>query len=1091
MSLSNQSSRGRLAPWAMGTWLAAALLFWIAPLPAQAPDASLRGVVSNNEGQPLVGAEVTATHSETDFSQSTLSDSQGEYYFGSLPRGLYSLKLEMAGYRSLEKQGIELAVGAKHEENFTLTSLSTSQGQTAVSDIFQIIPPAPSLLVETIASSVSVVVEENKILQLPLASRNIYSLFLLQPGVTSQGAIGARGLSFSVHGQRVSGSNYQLDGMDNNNIVLTGPVAATSAEAIQEFRMVNSSFSSENGRATAFVAQVVTRSGSNRFHGRVFEFLANDKLDANTFENNSKGFAKRPLRQNQFGYSLGGPIRKNRTFFWSGLDFSRLRFSTTRDLRLPSSFFIATLPQDSEARRLLTEIPPLPTLPTAEDPNIGVTRRQLPSRIDSLFATERLDHHFTNQKDRLVFRFSLASTSEERNEEGAARVAIGYPSLVPTDRFRAHNTLLGWNHSFDASRINDFRLGWSRERIEFPRPRSDVPMLLSFDGVLLPGSQRQSEVRENNNVIQISDTFSVRRGRSVLTMGFEYRRNLSNGVSLGLQNEAFGGLLRFPDGSYFFPNLLAFGQGQPFSFALGVDPFSPEEFRLPDLSRKYRSNEYAAFIQDDIKLSRRFSLNLGLRYEYYGVPHNTDRSQDVNFYFGPGSTIEERLASGSLRSTDQNPGNLKGLLYRRDRLNFAPSIGIAWGPFGQGRMVLRAGYAVALDRVFDTLRDLRSNSLKVITCVPFAGCPATLLVPTERMLPLLNQNPVLQPPAPVVQLDENLRTPYAQNWYVGVQQTVTPNFLVEIGHAGSVGRKLISRDSINRFTLGAPRPNPQIDEDTFLSNAGNSNYLALEVGLRRRSSRGLQYQVSYTYSHAIDNQSDIFEGVRIGPRSDEFVLATFTRPFDSQVDRGNANFDQRHNLVFNAIWDLPTPSFGARWANWLSRGWTASVIGAHRSGFPVTVIGPTDFTTELRNNRVDFVGGPGQPARLSPAPPVPGGVQWLNPSAFRPAESGVGNLGRGALKGPGSWNYDFALLRNIDLGESGIRLQFRAEFYNVFNHANLSRPKSFFFVDPFTGSVNPDFGRAFYGLNRTFSRFGDLPLEEPSRRIQLALRLQF
>jgi hypothetical protein len=1064
-------------------WVAVAFLGWIGVLPAQVSDVSVRGLVIDDQGRRVSGTTITATHSETGLTQSTETDSQGEYYFGSLPRGLYTLKVEMAGYRGLEKQGIELAVGAKHEENFALAPIPNRGGQTEVSKFFDIVPSTPSLPAQTIASSVSVVVEENKILQLPLANRNIYSLFLLQPGVTSQGAIVRRGLSFSVHGQRVSGSNYLLDGVDNNDIVLTGPVVSTSAEAIQEFRMVNSSFSSENGRATSFVAQVVTRSGSNRFHGSLFEFLANDRLNANTFENNAKREAKPPFHQNQFGYSVGGPIAKNKTFFSSVLEFSRLHYSRTEDFALPSSLFIASLPEDSVAHSLLTEIPPLPTTPKAEDPNIGTVQYQVPNRIDTLLATERLDHHFSNAQDRLMFRYTLGSTSQERSEEADF---TGYPSLRPTDRFRAHNALIDWTHTFGAGQINDFRAGWSRERVWQPRPHPDVPILQSLDFVSLPGNLRQSDQRENDNVVQFTDTFSVRRGRSALKMGFEYRRNLSNSLTLGLQNEALGGTGRLSDGFYIFPSLGAFREGQPFYFAMAVDRFSSGGLRLPNLHREYRSNEYAALIQDDLKLTRKLSLNLGLRYEYFGVPHNTNRSQDVNFYFGPGSTIEERLANGILQSTEQNPGRLNGLLYRRDLLNFAPSIGFAWDPFGGGRTVLRAGYAVALDRVFDTARDLRSNNQQLVTCFP--PCVPSFLVPAERMLPNLDQS---LGPAEVVQLDENLRTPYAQNWYIGVQQAVSPNFLLEIGHAGSAGRKLISRDVINRSIQGVPILNPAITDDTFLSNAGNSNYLALEVGLRRRFSQGLQYQVSYTYSHAIDNQSDIFEGSRTGPGGGEFALATFTRQFDARADRGNANFDQRHNLVFNAIWELPKPYLPARWLGWLSEGWTTSVIGTYRSGFPVTVINSTnlDPITGLNNNRVDYLGTTGHSAHFSSPPPVPRGVQWLDPDLFQPAVDHLGNLGRGAVKGPGFWNYDFALLRNFGSSDSGIRVQFRAEFYNLFNHANLSVPDSLY--SDFTGSVNQNFGRAYYGLERTFSRFGDLLLENPSRRIQFGLRIQF
>jgi hypothetical protein len=1076
-NLGNPGSRGR---WGQRPWLAASLLLCIVPMRAQSPDASVRGVVSNTEGQPLIGAKLTATESETNFAQTTTTDSQGAYYFGTLPRGPYNFKVEMPGYTGLEKQGIELAVGAKREENFTIAPVSAAQARTAIQGIFEIVPPAPALPAETIASSVSVVVDENKILELPLVGRNIYSLFLLQTGVTSPGAVGARGLTFSVNGQRVSGSNYQLDGVDNNDIILTGPVVATSAEAVQEFRMVNSSFSAENGRATAFVAQVVTRSGSNGFHGSVFEYLGNDALDANTFQNNSQGVGKSPLRQNQFGYSLGGPIRKNSTFFWSGLEMSRLRFKTPMDFTLPSSFFIANLPADSVARSLLTEIPPLPVTPSLADPNFGTINYQVANRIDNLLATERLDHNFRNAKDRLLGRFTLASTTAEDGEDEFA----GYPSLMPTDHYRAYNTMLRWTHSFDASRVNDVRIGWSRERIDEPRPQPSVPILQSFDGVSLPGGLRQLPVQENNNVIQVSDTFSARRGRSAWTVGFDYRTNFSDGVSLGLQNEALGGSPGFPDGLYVFPDLTAFALGQPLSFNLGVDRFSSGQLRLADLSRKYRSNDIAAFIQDDIKLSRRFSLNMGLRYEYFGVLHSSDRSQDVNFYFGVGSTIEERLASGVLRSTDQNTGDLKGLLYRRDPSNFAPSIGIAWDPFGQGRTVLRAGYAVAFDPIFDTLRDLRSNALSLASCETFLGCTPAFLIPAAGMLPFLNPSQVV--PGDVVQLDENLRTPYAQNWYIGVQQSISPNFLLEVGHTGSVGRKLVSRDDINRVSLSVPQANPQIGNDTYLSNADNSSYLALDVGLRRRFSRGLQYQISYTYSHAIDNQSDLFEGVVTAPGNNngDFALATFTSQFNPGLDRGNANFDQRHNLVLNAIWDLPTPRVDARWAKSLLRGWTFSVIGAHRSGFPVTAIGFLhDPSTTLENNRLDFVGSPGQPLKTPNPMPVPGGVQWLDPNLFQPATDHVGNTGRGAIPGPGFWNYDFAVLRNIALTDGGARIQFRAEFYNVLNHANLSAPDSLF--------TDPNFGQAFYGLNPSFSRFGDLSLGSPSRKIQLALRIEF
>lgn len=1057
--------------------LAASLLLVTISLQAQTPDASVRGVVTDTADRALPGVTVTATQPANGFTQSAITGLSGEYYFSSLPRGVYTLAFALEGYAARSKQEVELAVGARQEENMVLTKV----GEESASEVLENMLPAPALPVDTLSSSVSVVVDEDKILNLPLANRNIYSLFLLQPGVTSQGAIVRRGLSFSVHGQRVSGSNYLLDGTDNNDITLTGPVTVVSAEAIQEFRMVESSFSAENGRATSFIAQVATRSGGNNFHGSVFEFFSNDKLNANSFENNSKATARPAFRQNQFGGSVSGPLKRNQTFFVSVLEASRLRFRETADLYLPSANFIATLPSDSEAYRLLHEMPPLASTPTA-DPAVGFTRAVTPSQIDTWLATERIDHQFKNTKDRLTGRYALSSTGQKFSSDSP-----GYPTLIPTDVFRAQNSMLGWTHSFNSGQVNELRIGWNRENIHMPRPRSDIPILQILPApdtpqTVLPGSNRQRAMAENDNVIQISDVFSMRRGRSAFTAGIQFRKNISNGISLGIENEALGAEGRFPDGIYLFWDLPSFALGQPFLFDVAVDR-AAGPFRRPDLTRRYRSNDFAAFIQNDVKLSRRLSLNLGIRYEFFGVMHNLDASQDLNFYFGPGATIEERLANGTLRSTVNNPGDLKGRLYRPNYLNLAPSIGLAWDVSGAGKTVLRAGYSIAADRIFDTVRDLRSNHQQVMDCSPFTNCTPTFAIPIDPALAALSSVPLL--PGEIVQLDEHLRTPYAQNWYAGIQHSLTPSLLLEVGHAGSVGRKLISRDVINRRTTDSAPLNPGYSDDTFISNAGNSNYLALQAGLRRRFSRGLQAQVSYTYSHVIDNQSDVFEGPRIGPARNDFEVATFTRQFDPRVDRGNADFDQRHNLVFNAIWEPPVPRFRSRWPNWLLGGWSTSIIGAFRSGFPINVIG-TDYdpATGLRNNRVDYLGG-----STGAGQAVPGGVQFLNPAAFQLAQGHAGNLGRGSMAGPGFWNSDFALLRNINRGENGMRIQLRAEFYNLLNHANLSVPVTQYAL--YDGSTNPAFGHAYYGLNRSHSRFGDLALENPARQIQLAIRISF
>jgi hypothetical protein len=1055
-------------------------------LRSQSPDAALRVLVTTADGMTLSNAEVTASLSDRGIERPETTGGDGMCFFPSLPPGIYTIRVALPGYTIRLLQGIKLDVAAHHEISVLLTPVPTGAGDTEgqVKSILEAAPPAPVLGVETVASSVSVVVGESKILQLPLLNRNVYSLFLLQPGVTSQEASEARGLRFSVHGQRVSGSNYLLDGVDNNNLTLTGPVTITSLEGVQEFRMINSSFSADTGRATSFVAQAITSPGTNTLHGGVFGYLSNDALDANTFFNNAFGEPKTPLHTVQTGYTLGGPIIHNRTYFFTSLELSRFHFSTSQQIKVPTQTFIASLPPSSPFRALFATAPPI-ALPAATDPDYGTATVQVPNRIDTLFFTGRVDHVLHAGRDRLAARYTLSATQQRVSDDSSGEEYQGNQALWPTDRFSGHNTMLGWTHTFESASVNDLRLGWNRYRPDLPRPFTDHPSIQIFSPCcpFLASSPRFGIQRENDNLLQLTDRFSVRRGRSSLTLGFELRRNLDNGVNSGLENSAFGGEDVPAAGFFQFDDLASVRANNPLWFEVAVDRFS-NPLQLANLDRSYRSTDGAAFVQDDFKLSRRFSINIGLRWEHFGVIHNTDRSKDINFYFGPGSTPEERIANGVLRRTTDNPGDMKGVLYRPDFRDFAPSVGFAWDPFGYGKTIVRAGYAIAYDRIYDTARDVRTNSSRSVICYSEAGaasflvqypiCPTlSLMLPVQQMLPLI-PFPLL--PAPAVIIDEHLRTPYAQNWYFGIQQNITPTLMLEEGHAASVGRKLVSRDLVNRDFLLPSLANT--NDDNFISSQGNSNYLSLEVRLTQRVWHGLQYQLSYTWSHAIDNQSDLLEGVRTGPDRTDVAIAGFTSTLDPRFDRADANFDQRHNFIVNAIWEVPAPR--SRWRT-LIGGWSISGIGGIRSGFPVTVISATGLSDAgFLNSRADLVGDPGSFKKYD----VPGGRQWLSPSDFSLAAGGPGTLGRNALPGPGSWNCDLAVMRNFSFKDSRLHLQLRGEFYDAFNHANLSPPVSDL-------SQQQTFGVSYAGFSQTFSRFGELPLDNVSRQIQLALRVTF
>jgi len=511
-----------------------------------------------------------------------------------------------------------------------------------------------------------------------------------------------------------------------------------------------------------------------------------------------------------------------------------------------------------------------------------------------------------------------------------------------------------------------------------------------------------------------------------------------------------------------------------------------------DYQRFYDQREFAAFLQDNWKVTDRWTLNLGLRYEYFGVPVQRQPTREFNFVFGSGRNIEERIASGRLAS---------GELYEPDRNNLALRFGFARDLFGTGKSILRGGYGVFFDRVFNNIwTDLRSNTLTLQTLRNFPGRPPQF----EYTVPArLGVKPVAQTTATsTVAVDRRLRTPYSQIWFVGFQQELTPNLLLEVNHTGSLGRKLVTADTINRpFSLPTEanplgRLNSREPDISFRANQGFSDFVALEVALNRRWSQGVQFQVSYTFSRARDVQSDPLgrrasesqRGAKPLADSSFFQIASaFTRQFDPRADYGLSDFDQTQNLVFNGIVQAPSlPGWRRVFGEWQG----AALLGL-RSGFPFSVhsaeLAIPQSGGVLIRNRAEFVGPDEDEAFLPQRRPVRGGVTLLDESQFRAPPAGrIGNRPRNAFRGPGFWNVDFGLSRSFSaprLGEAA-SLQVRAEFFNLFNHTNLNNP------DPFLES--PTFGEAMFGRQGFGSALPSVsPLNEQPRRIQFVLKLYF
>jgi hypothetical protein len=521
---------------------------------------------------------------------------------------------------------------------------------------------------------------------------------------------------------------------------------------------------------------------------------------------------------------------------------------------------------------------------------------------------------------------------------------------------------------------------------------------------------------------------------------------------------------------------------------------------LPNYDSEYRYNQYYLFAQDTVRVARQLTFNFGVRYEHFGAPRNTGAVKDPLLTLGSGADIRERVATADFAS----PPSGDQQIFDEDGNDVAVRFGFSYALERDAKTLLRGAYGVFYDRPFDNLwQNVRNNRFVLPPGFNYnaeAGGNRAYLAPIADVLPAYSGQTFTQDFPKITFFEPGLRSGYAQHYFFGVQRELTPAWNLEVNHVGTLGRKLITTDVVNRQqTTGAAaaagRPNVQFNSD-FLYRAGQgiSDYRALTVLTNYRSRRGF-LQLAYTWGHAIDNQSEPLEGdffnlFFVAPTAGgntQLTRAAFSEQFNNLADRANADFDQRHNLVFFSNWELPG-LFSSTKAAPVFRNWSFAQIAAFRTGFPYSVIsraGVIPGSGVIFNGRADLLDAatatPDQPAASG------GGRTLLNRAAFAPAPDGrVGTSGRNAFRGPGLYNIDLSLSRSFRpgwLGEAG-RLTFRADAFNVLNHANLNDP------DSFLGSST--FGLARYGRRGAESGFPALqPFNETARQFQLILRIEF
>ena len=1044
-------------------------------------------VVNSVTGRAISGASVLYTSTTLAASGTVQSDTSGFYFLPLLSAGTYTVRVTATGYQTQELQQMELAVAGRIQVDFRVRPLTDVWEAGAYRSVF--LPGSKTIVTfygpdvdasrsgnfeaqkgqrGTLDTSASYVIDPGQISQLPLQGRDVYTMLVSLPQVSADGGTG-RGIGVTVSGQRPSSSNYLLDGVENNNYLVTGPLIPVAPEAVQEYRISTNNYSAEYGRTAGFIANAVTRAGDNSLHGTGYEYVKNEALNANDFQDNLTGTPRRAAKQHQFGFQAGGRVKKDRLFWSSALEqlvsHGKLDPQT---FKLPSTNFIPALniPATRLARQLLEKYPG----PVVADRNLTgsyTTARDIV--VDRLLALERGDYNFRGGQDHLMARLVLSRFTQPN--------FIWSPYKDFVSGLYQHTTGIAgnWMHTWTPRSTSELKLSYSDDNLWWDRAHPEIPTLASSDGTALPGSPAFYTYRNHNRSFETIYSNVWTRNKHVITAGLG---------ALVRRNDGY--LTAGRDGLYVFSGIIGFAFDQPSFFRTTVDRLQAGPVQ-PGYDRNYAYSQSYFFAQDSFRVTPRFTLNYGLRWERFGSPANTGTTKDAILKLGPGN-----LTQGLGKSTfTSDAGDQK--IFGADNGDWAPRFGFSWDPFGKSTTVLRGGFGMYYDRPFDNLwQNVRSNRL----LLPFyfvSGDSTNYLAPIRSVLPnYKNQSSASDFPG-ITLMDPNLRNGYSQSAFLGVQQLVGENFTLEVTGTMALGRRLITSDIVNRqFTVATSfpgRPNEDLPDVAWRSSQGKSTYTAVGT-LARYRWRTLAVQGSWTWSHNIDNQSDPLTGdffdlnfTTINDAGDT-PRSAFSRQYDSNGDRANSGFDQRHNVFI--VWSWQSAS-----RRRLLRGWSAASLSAFRTGFPYTVNTITSNIPDagkgiVQNQRADLI-NKDQAVFANPAS-VPGGVVVLNKEAFRePLNPSVpGTAGRNAFRGPGLYNIDLSLSRTFSppVLPERFRITVRADGFNILNHANLNNP------DGLLGS--PTFGIARFGRKGQASGFpATTPLNETARQFQLLVRLEF
>jgi hypothetical protein len=962
--------------------------------------ATLRGVVTDPQGAALPGATITVRNQATGEERGVVSDREGIFVLPSLAPGLYRLEVKLAQFQTQVLTDIRLEVAQTLVQNVKLAVGSISEELSVVGE-------AP--VIESTTTSVGQVIDQRTVQEIPLNGRHFVDLGLLIPGsVAPQPATGfltapLRGqgsFAFNTAGNREDTVNFMINGINLNDQVQNQITFQPSINTVSEFKVDNSTLSAEYGRSSGAVVNIATRSGSNAFHGEAFAFYRNQDLDARNFFNREPQ-PQSPFKRNQFGANLGGPIVKNKTFFFVTYEGTRQRQQLDFNSGVLSNAQRAAV-TDPTVRNLLPLIPQANTVGASGDARFVGTGT---ANVDIDQWTGDISHQL-GQNDRLHAYY--AYQKDERGEPNLQGNTI--PGFGDTRSSNRQIGTLNYTHIFGPSLVNEARFGFNRINITFAPNVTDNPASYGINNgitteVVLPqitvqgvnlnfGGPAAFPQGRTDTTYVLSDTLSYLRGRHSFKFGAEYRR---------FHNVNF----QTNGGTFTYPSVADFqaGRGTAFTVTLGgIDS---------DISQQ----AIGFFIQDNFKLRTNLTLELGFRYDLIVSPTEAD---DRFVYFDPGTVSLYQVGQGGPRDKIYD-----------NKSNYQPRVGINWDPFGDGKTAIRAAYALMSDQPVTNMVTPTAGNPPLVTPLTFTGPAGSIRLDNALTVA---QSAGLAPSS----VDADFRNPKIQSWNVNVQHELWRNFGIMLGYFGSKGDRLRVSRNVNQITNGV-RPYPRLSATspilpgsavgniTEVTSRGYSRYNGVWVTLNQRFSSGLQFSGSYTWSKSKDTNSLSSQGVVV---QDSFNIGG---------DYALSDFDTRHRFVLNAIWDLPFKG------NQLKEGWQIAVITQGQTGNPVNVLTNLNFTgnANIRPDLVgtiEIVGTPNQWMSNSVCDPRIAGSCTASSVYALPVAGGnhFGNLGRNAVIGPGFYNTDLSIIKKTKV--KGATLELRAEAYNVFNHPNLANP---------------------------------------------------